>query len=726
MYFKSRKFYVWLISLGAVLAIYLLVSRLSETPRIDIDTSAEYTDTLADSNVSEFGGEIGKIGDVGVGKVETATFTKLNEKTKEVEREFGFKKLLHEEGNEWEIKKPYMNIFQHDFICRIVADRGKVRVENAPDRPSPKDAKFTGNVVVHILPKPDSNIKESFIYLDDVVFISEKSQFSTAGPVKFVSEDAQMLGRGLELVYNKEADRLEFLKIIHLETLRLKTSQAALFSSAWTEVDRPAAVSVRRKTQQLAKPVPYDVPQKAKISNRAGRQVVEQREGEHYRCIFKKNVVVDTPQQLVFAADKLTINDIFWAKSSSKKSQNDSVKRSPAPQPQATSRQRQTASEEPLDGSDEELVDVVITCDDGIVVTPMSLRRVSKDFAKPGTVTNASGGRGPVNFDDTDSRPKLIAQKIDHFVSTGNTVAGGPLELTFHANDLMGAEPNEAAMPVKITAQKEARFLQALNQVIFEGNCLSTTLRENPNSQQRYRLSAPKLTVDLLKDKAKQSEADIKHLAAGGGVVQLDTSRWAGEELLGFTKLRCRKFDYDSNSRMFLATEGLIGIKNHKISKPEKQKKKLQKFSLQKQCWAVIEDFNTLTYFLDLNQIIADADLNRITVNYFPVVEGRVQYDQQATATAGHVEANLEETADGKSELSTLLASGGITYEDNDKQFEGGRLFFNADKSIVTVQGNQFQSCYFNGAAVDAIEWDLKKDKLKFKITGPGALKLKE
>ncbi|GAH78506.1 unnamed protein product, partial [marine sediment metagenome] len=167
------------------------------------------------------------------------------------------------------------------------------------------------------------------------------------------------------------------------------------------------------------------------------------------------------------------------------------------------------------------------------------------------------------NFNDTTGRPTLVAQKIDYCAATENAVASGPSELTFYVADIMGAESNETNVPVKVTAQEKARFLPALNQVIFEGDSLCTMLREYPNVQQKYTLSAPKITVNLSKDEDKRF-SDIEHLTAGGGVVQLDTSKWTGEKLLGFTKLKCRKFDYDAGRQMFLATgpDGIIAVDN--------------------------------------------------------------------------------------------------------------------------------------------------------------------
>ena len=384
MKFIARKFYVWLISLGAVFVIYLLYSWVSETPQIPVDTEAEFTHTVAESNVGEFGGEIATIGDVGLETVKVATFRDLN-------REFGFEELLHDAGDEWELEKPFMNIFQRDFKCYITADKGRVRVEEVLGRPNPTDAKLAGNVVIHILPESGSDIEESFIYLDDVVFISEKSQFSTAGPVKFISQNAQMLGTGLELVYNSELDRLEFLRIIHLESLCLKTSSSTpLFSPAGTEADRPAAIGVRAKTQQSDRPaVAYDS-KKERTVPEPRTQIIEQKQDEYYRWVFSKNVVIDTPGQLIYAADEFSINNILRSKDESNKSgKADSV------DTDSVEKRSVTVAELPEPNeSDEQLVDIVVTCDNGIVVMPMDSPGTAENSAKLGIEPAAAGGKG--------------------------------------------------------------------------------------------------------------------------------------------------------------------------------------------------------------------------------------------------------------------------------------------------------------------------------------------
>jgi hypothetical protein len=727
---NSRKFRVWLISLGAVLLVYLLYSLLSTTPRIEIDTGSELPDTVTDANVSRLDGEVGKIGDIGVGSVRKAEYIHLNQQ-KQVDRVLGFEELLHKAGNEWEVKKPYMNIFRRDLGCYINADRGEVRVETVAGRPSPKDARFTGNVVAHILPENSSDVKEGFLYLDDVTFIGDKSQFLTTGPVKYVSPDVRMLGNGLQFIYNERLERIELLRILHLDSVRLKISQTAFFPTLTEQARRPADANASIQTREPNKIVAPVHSQKVKSSPIAGTQATSQKEAERYRCVFSKNVVIDSPEQLIFAGEKLSIRDIFRPKDSGRQSDKadpcstdtiiepvsdsaSSVQKGLEPNTAASPNSPVIAEQIPFD--------IVVTCDNGFVITPMDSPQSdtnSVQFSIEDLVSTAA--EKLTQLKKTDGRTVFIAQKIDYSASTGDTVAEGPSELTFYTGDLIRPEANETVVPVTITAQRKAQFLPASNQAVFVGDCVCTMLREDANSRQKYALSAPHITADLSRNKDKHpsaSAAAIEHLTAGGGAVQLDTSKWAGEDLLGFTKLKCRRFDYDAKQQSFLATgPGIIAIDNSKISEPNAV---AGRFSLRRRCYAVVENFETLKYLLETNQIIAEAEGQGVVVDYFPIVDGK--YGQRVMVTAGRVVADLLETADGRTEISTLRATGGITYEEKDKEFAGSRLFYDATKAVLTVQGDQSHPCIYNGTLVDQIEYDLKTDTVKFKIVGPGVI----
>jgi hypothetical protein len=44
---------------------------------------------------------------------------------------------------------------------------------------------------------------------------------------------------------------------------------------------------------------------------------------------------------------------------------------------------------------------------------------------------------------------------------------------------------------------------------------------------------------------------------------------------------------------------------------------------------------------------------------------------------------------------------------------------------LVTIHGDGFRPCIFNGIEVDNIEWDLETDEKRFNIVAPGAIQVK-
>jgi hypothetical protein len=713
---------------------------LDRTSPIDIDKNAdtEFVNTIVDSNLGDFENKVGMVGGVGIGTAQKANYINYNE-DKQVEREWGFERLLHEERDVWEIEKPYMNFYRPNFKCYVTADIGNVRVETAVGRSTPKDATFTGNVVVHIVPEGSGGIKESHIYLDDIVFLSERSQLSTSGPVEFVSEDVRMLGTGMELIYNDQLKRLEYLRIFELESLRGKSSQMSLSSS---EQKQPAPASTGRvPAAQTSKPVvAKDLPE---TQVTAIPPQGEQKQGEYYKCVFNKNVVIDSPEQLVFAGDRVCINDIFWSKASENRSSQTNVQASeqnpqrveqnrlhteqsrPGAKQNRRSEEQTTISNVPPAGAHDPNTsseETVVTCDGGFVVVPVNSARSREILGETGTGMEDIYSRLPDEFNHLGQRTALIAGEINYNASTGGSVVNGASELKFYTTDVFRSETETTSVPVSVTSQQRVRFSPASNQVIFEGNCLCIMQREDPNFNQTYTLSAPKLTIDLLEDangRPSESAAKIKHFTAEGGLARLRSLKKAGKELLNGIELEAVKFDYDPAQGLFIATgPGVIQVNNSKVTDTG-----ADKFSLRKPCYAFLREFDTLKYFFEKNQIIADAPSPGLLIDYFPVVDGQAQYDRQATFTAPHVQANLAETPEGHLKLSTFSTTGGIVYRDEqDKNFDGSKLFYDADKSLVTVRGDESLPCHFNGASVDAIEWNLKTDRFKFEITAPGAL----
>jgi len=741
---RSRKLYVWLISLLAVLAIYLLYNRISKTPEIDFDRAEELTGIVSDANIGEHRSKVGTAGKVAVGKVRNAVYEHRDPKTKEIDRVFGFEELLNETGNEWEIEKPYLNYFQRDFNCYITADKGYVQVESATptSQLTPRDATFIGNVVIHVLPEESSDVKESFVYLDDIDFISEKSLFTTAGPVEFVNEEVRMLGKGLRLIYNEDQGRLEFLRVIDLYSLRLKSSAKTAFSSKPTDIGAPA----RPTSKPLARDV-HKKPQPAPTAPPPAKQPTQQKEGTYYKCVFSKNVLIETPDELVFA-DQLFINNIFWAKSSSEEAaetdtggtetlKQDDLSGAKGAEPAKTDvagandagPSNVTAPEEGEPNKfPDELAETVVTCDNGFVAVPMDSAKAIADsnIIAPGRATE-SGNKRPEDIEDPNGRSILVAQKIDYSASTGDAVAAGPLQLTFYPNDVNSADSNRAAVPVKITAQKEAQFLAAANQAIFIGDCLCTMPQGDPCAQQDYTLSAPKLTVNLPEAQKSSASADI--FAAGPAELTFyvdanDLGRTTARETMVPAKVIAQK------QASFLSASNQVIFEGNSVCTMLREDPNTRlEYTLSAPRITVdlpedtSEDFRTLKYLFEPNLIIADASpYGTLLINYYPIADGNVLEDQLVTATAAHIEIALVETPDRQTELSTLTATGGITYEDQDKRFVGSKLFHDHKKSLVTVQGDEIQPCLLNGTLVDAIEYDLITGRVKTEIPAPGAL----
>ena len=707
---------------------------------------------------------------------------------------------------------------------------GYVQVETAVGRTTPKDATFSSNVVVHILLGPPDDVKENFVYLDNFVFLSQRSRLSTAGPIKFVSEDIQMNGTGLELIYNEQSERLEYFEIKDLDSLHIMGSSAAMFSADKTRKDDSPA-----KTQQPDEPPAVGDTKKIEASIPDTQPQTEQEQGAYYKCTFSKNVLVNTPEELVFAGDKFCINDIFWSKTSTDQpddadagvadeGKTAAVTTEPDMQAADNTGEPDVAAPGPAEPNipSEQLESLVVTCDNGFIVVPRDSVRAQEDLSADGVEEEELVTEFPDEFDDDTGKTRFFTQRIDYNRTTGDGIAGGLSEFTFYASSASGADANEVPVPVKVTARKgaifsktsnkvvlegdclvtmpqsgltqpkditfyapritvylpedksrkpdmfaagpvelvfydpnsadinqepipvtvnaqeQARFLAASNQIVFEGDSRCTMVREDPNVLEEYMLLSDQITVDLpmdMNDRSSDPAAGIKHLAAIGDVVRLATTKtakaggaFAGQvqdansaKLLGGVELKCSRFDYDAIRQLFVATgPGIFKLNNSNVSEPNEP---AGRFSMRKPGWVVLEGFETLTYFVLENRIVADAgSQDKLQMDYFPAVDGR--YDEHVSAKASHVEAILFEGPEGQTQLSTLTATGGIEYEDKDNQFIGSELFYDHQTAIITVKGTESQPCYYNGVLVDGIEMNEKTGNVEAEIIGPGTLQI--
>jgi hypothetical protein len=329
-------------------------------------------------------------------------------------------------------------------------------------------------------------------------------------------------------------------------------------------------------------------------------------------------------------------------------------------------------------------------------------------------------------------------------------LAAGPARLTFYVQGVndAGAVPDPNAVetpkepiPVTVTAQKQARFSGDTNQIVFEDDCNCVTVREDANGVTEYMLLSKLITVDLLEDsndRASGLTGGIEHLTASGGVVRLVTTRTARidpnltgmvddvneGEILSGVEVKCSLVEFDPNQGLFKASgaPAEIHMDNSKVAASERDP---NGFSLSEPCRVFLANFDSLKYFIDENRIVAEAvPGGALWIHYVPVVDGVHDLDSMVTATAPRVEAFLVKTPDGRTQLTTLSATGGIDVNDlsNGNHFIGGRLDYDHKTAIMKVTGDESQPCLCDGALVDHIKYNVTTGDLDFKLVGPGPM----
>ena len=720
MSINLRKFFVGLFSLAVLLGLFLLYMRLGRNKSVEMDAGHRLVATIPDVNVSDANNKSGTIAGVEVFTVRQSRFLHRN-KDNQVDREFGFESLLHESGDQWEIEKPYMNIFLPNFNCSVTADKGNVRVETVFDQATPSDATFSGNVVIHIVPAGAAEFEESVIYLDDVAFVSKRSLFSSSGALRFISASAHLVGSGLELVYDDILGRLGLFRITKLHTLRLRSSAFGSFPKGMpagsVKVEKPAGS-------------PADSGTAAPPGNENER---------YYQCTFYRNVVVRTPEQVIVADNELCMSDVLWLRPMGQQAGSQTGS-GPAPTDDAGAaagtaqiRQRVPPISDKLLNLPEELFDIVITCDGSVVVAPMNAPAEQGPFVRE-TAADYSSSWDVLRGEDISGRTLFRGQRIHYNASTKEAVASGRVRLTFYVdpNDLSATGKGRLSQPVTVDAARQATFVPALNRVVFDGDCVCTAVRNEPNGTVEYKLAAPKLTCDLAKrtqDDVVQPTAGLTHarsargfqrISTAGGSAKLTIVTKAGLQMVGGAQLEGTHFDYDLCEERFIAAgPGTIRLNNSAALGSQKEQ---GAFSLRQPCYAFLRNFDTLEYLLKPNRFVAAADSREIILDYFPVVNGR--YGPHVRAVVGHVEAQLERAMGGEVELASIAASKGVTYEDDTSQFVGSELFYDRTSSTVNIKGDADRPCYFNSALVDAVEINLQTGKVKAQLPAPSILQV--
>jgi hypothetical protein len=350
-----------------------------------------------------------QIGETIVKVAHQSRYTILNPQTKELSRVLGFQTLLNPgtDSSRWQVEKPYIEFYESSYLCRMDSDKGTFTVDSTGSNASPTDAQMEGNVVIHIQPRPGGKMSETFIYLDNLVFSSERSEFSTDGPVRIVSDQTLLEGYGMILIFNTGTGRLEYLNIRDLEQLVLKNvvePQTTPSDEKTPKQDSETAAAV--KTESVDKEAAASLnPAKSAGTNAASES------RDIYQCILEDNVLIRYGGQLVVTgADNVSIQNILLKSASPSDS---SVSASPAerrkknePQPDPAAGTVASAPA-PTDASSQDNQpaasgkDVIVTCDGGIIFQPMQPSMQKPTAAKPPLNVQMTGA--PLRIEQTGS-----------------------------------------------------------------------------------------------------------------------------------------------------------------------------------------------------------------------------------------------------------------------------------------------------------------------------------
>ncbi len=721
---KIRKFAVGLAALSVLAGVFLLYMRINRTPPILVDAVASMPAPVADANESESEEEIGSIAGVRVGKVKDTDYLHRDEAGK-IDRRFGFHELLHERGNQWEIAKPYMDLFLPEVVCRVTADRGTVELDDVFGQPMPTNAMFRGNVVIHLIPTGSDNSWECFIQLDDVGFLAEKSLFSSTGAVRFLSRPVRLTGTGMELVYNTARSRVEVFRIFDLDSLLARSSEVKAASGVRS--------SDKKQTDEKPQAVEKDT---VAIAADAGKKPAASDSNapapDVYRCVFHKNVRLDSPDGVAVARQLLAINNIQWSRSdkplSKSASATDPNQPATAVSADANALDTTVSPYVAMSSIPEELYDIAVTCDGGAAITLTNGPQGPAEAVVADAGDNPAAGTAVEEFSSSDPN-QVVAQRIDFDFVTNDATMLGPfaVKVVIDPNSL-GQRAGGRPMPAVVTAQKAVRFLAAAQQIVLEGDCAATLHRSEPNAGDDYRLTADRLIADLAIDSngAGDVKVEVRRIVADEGdelaeasdssvVFPVIVRMWwrVDDKLTGEGALYAHELQYDAESDQFTASgPGEIWLHNATTirSKTDPNARPLGP------CYVRVKNFDTLTYWAMSNQVVAEDDEQQLLMEYFPRVDGN--WGSRTYAVAGHVNATLLKVAEGRMDLASLVASQGVEYdsEADHWNFVGSELVYDNVTSLMTIRGDDLRPCKLNGVLVDQIVADPKTRRIEAEV----------
>jgi hypothetical protein len=364
-----------------MVAVLLFVGyiRLTGTKGIPVSETSQIAD-IPDKPVT---GQANQIDKTTIYSANQAVYPIMDPQTKKVLRIFGFESLINpgQQSNNWQVRRPYLNVFDKKFRCRLDAEEGSIQMEYSGGKPIPKDAHLTGSVVIRLLPEQKERFSETVIFLDDLNYSSERSEFFTDGPVELVSAQARLVGRGMQIIYNPQDQRIEYFQIKKLDYLRIKKA-AASHVMGKPSVSPDNSVPIKQGAGPAAKTeTSADGPAlpAAEVKEKAA-DTAPVKTGLLYQCSVRKEVEIQYGRELIVqGADEVNILNLLLDSSSAESSEKitpDSEMDKPVNQektPDAVLQGDNWANRKrlPQTPDDDDSTDVIVLCRGGIVIQPM-------------------------------------------------------------------------------------------------------------------------------------------------------------------------------------------------------------------------------------------------------------------------------------------------------------------------------------------------------------------
>ncbi len=254
-----------------------------------------------DLNIEETGprSKGGKLGGIDITVMYNPTFQ--NRKDGKITQEFGWLgKLNYSRANYWEMEEPFIRIFQSNMTIEVTARYGKMQTDTVAGEMQLEDASFSGEVCIHVSPTEESKVEECWIHMEEMVFISDRSEFSSEGEISFRSLSLDMEGHDLHFVYNNFERKVQFFRLDDLDHMVVRVPDSGLFFRDQVPVPTPgsSAVVIRDPNEK------EDLPQ----------ALAAALAGQLYHCRLHRNVMLQTPKQAIYSGEGVVLTHILWPK----------------------------------------------------------------------------------------------------------------------------------------------------------------------------------------------------------------------------------------------------------------------------------------------------------------------------------------------------------------------------------------------------------------------------